>query len=217
VGLGMFVGNAVGGRLADRYAMRLLYAALGALAVVLAVFTVTAQYKIASVVTLFLIGVLGFATVPPLQKRVMDHAAGAPTLASAVNVGAFNLGNAIAAWLGGLVIDAGAGYESANWVGAGLALAALGLAVYANALERRTSSRTRVVADGAGRTAALQAEAGARTTGVQKVYNGQAGQGGPGATGRAREVDAPIGHSTPRPPAGAEPLSATSHEGRRTS
>ncbi|CAM5232352.1 hypothetical protein STENM223S_10128 [Streptomyces tendae] len=80
--------------------MPMLYISLGALAVVLALFTLTAHDKIASAVTVVLIGALGFATVPPLQKRVLDHAHGAPTLASAVNIGAFNLGNALSAWLG---------------------------------------------------------------------------------------------------------------------
>lgn len=83
-----------------------------------------------------LIGALGFATVPPLQKRVLDQAAGAPTLASAINIGAFNLGNALAAWLGSLVISAGLGYTAPNWVGALLAASALGLAVASARLER---------------------------------------------------------------------------------
>lgn len=92
-----------------------------------------------------LIGALGFATVPPLQKRVLDHAAGAPTLASAVNIGAFNLGNALAAWLGGLVIAAGLGFTAPNWVGAAMAAAALALAVLSGALERREAKRDQEV------------------------------------------------------------------------
>ncbi|MFF5449464.1 MFS transporter [Streptomyces sp. NPDC012888] len=146
-GLGMVGGNLIGGRYADRALMPMLYASLGALAVVLALFTLTAHHKAAAAVTLTLIGALGFATVPPLQKRVLDQAAGAPTLASAVNIGAFNLGNALAAWLGGLVIAAGLGWTAPNWVGAALAASALGLAVLSGALERRTPARPpRVVA-----------------------------------------------------------------------
>ncbi|MGX1302027.1 DHA1 family inner membrane transport protein [Streptomyces albogriseolus] len=136
-GLGMVGGNLVGGKYADRALMPLLYVALGALAVVLALFTLTAHHKIAAAVTLTLVGALGFATVPPLQKRVLDHAHGAPTLASALNIGAFNLGNALSAWLGGLVIAAGLGYTAPNWVGAVLAAAALALAVLSAGLERR--------------------------------------------------------------------------------
>ncbi|MDI3402735.1 MFS transporter [Streptomyces cavernicola] len=148
-GLGMVGGNLIGGRFADRALMPMLYVSLGALALVLALFTLTAHDKIASAVTIVLIGALGFATVPPLQKRVLDQAAGAPTLASAVNIGAFNLGNALAAWLGGLVIAAGFGFTAPNWVGAVLAASALVLAVLSAALERRGSGATRVVASGA--------------------------------------------------------------------
>ncbi|MER5597041.1 MFS transporter [Streptomyces sp. NPDC002265] len=136
-GIGMFLGNLLGGRYADRALMPMLYVTLGGLAVVLALFTVFAHDKILAALAILLVGALGFATVPPLQKRVLDQAHGAPTLASAVNIGAFNLGNALAAWLGGLVISAGFGYTSPNWVGAVLAAAALGLALWSAALERR--------------------------------------------------------------------------------
>ncbi|MYU25455.1 MFS transporter [Streptomyces sp. SID8352] len=145
-GLGMVGGNLVGGRFADRALMPMLYVSLGALSVVLALFTLTAHDRIAAAVTVFLIGAFGFATVPPLQKRVLDHAHGAPTLASALNIGAFNLGNALAAWLGGLVIAAGHGYTAPNWVGAGLAAAALVVAVVSAALERRDGARGTVAA-----------------------------------------------------------------------
>ncbi|MFM9451145.1 MFS transporter [Streptomyces europaeiscabiei] len=151
-GLGMVGGNLVGGKYADRALMPMLYVSLGALAVVLALFSFTAHDKIAAAVSVMLIGALGFATVPPLQKRVLDHAHGAPTLASAVNIGAFNLGNALSAWLGGLVIDAGLGYTAPSWVGAALAVSALVLALIAAMLERRGSAADTVAA-GAGATA----------------------------------------------------------------
>ncbi|MFG3139244.1 MFS transporter [Streptomyces sp. NPDC048211] len=144
-GLGMVGGNLLGGKFADRHLMPLLYVSLGGLAVVLLLFTLTAHNQIAAAVTIFLIGGLGFATVPPLQKRVLDQAAGAPTLASAVNIGAFNLGNALSAWLGGIVIAAGLGYTAPNWVGAVLAASALVLAVVSSTLERRTTTRSRLV------------------------------------------------------------------------
>ncbi|MDR7171149.1 DHA1 family inner membrane transport protein [Nocardia kruczakiae] len=142
-GLGFLIGNLVGGRYADRHLLPMLYITLSALAVVLALFTLTAHNKVAAAITVVLIGALGFATVPPLQKRVLDQAASAPTLASALNIGAFNLGNALAAWLGGSVIAAGFGYTGPSWVGVVLATSALGLALWSGALERRT---TRTVA-----------------------------------------------------------------------
>ncbi|WP_210651016.1 MFS transporter [Nocardioides sp. SYSU D00065] len=136
-GVGMFLGNILGGRYADRALMPMLYLTLGGLALVLALFTLTAHNKVLAAVTILLIGGLGFATVPPLQKRVLDQAHGAPTLASAINIGAFNLGNALAAWLGGVVIAAGLSYTAPNWVGALLAGSALALAFLSAALERR--------------------------------------------------------------------------------
>ncbi|MET8507722.1 MFS transporter [Streptomyces sp. NPDC004787] len=159
-GVGMFLGNLIGGRFADRALMPLLYATLGGLAVVLALFTVTAHNKVLAALTVLLVGALGFATVPPLQKRVLDQAHGAPTLASAVNIGAFNLGNALAAWLGGLVISAGLGFTSPNWVGAALAGAALLLAFWSAALERRAPAKGVADAEpGAPRAAAVTAQA----------------------------------------------------------
>lgn len=135
-GTGMVIGNLIGGHFADRRLMPMLYTALTGLAVVLGLFTVLASDKIVSVVAVFLVGALGFATVPPLQKHVLDHAHGAPTLASAANIGAFNLGNALAAWLGGLVISAGFGYTAPIAVGALLAASALVPAVMSHRLQR---------------------------------------------------------------------------------
>ncbi|MCC2274981.1 MFS transporter [Streptomyces sp. ET3-23] len=136
-GLGLVGGNLVGGRYADRALMPMLCTALAGLAIVLALLPLAAHDKIAAAVAVPLVGAFGFATVPPLQKRVLDQTADAPTLASAVNIGAFNLGNAMAAWLGGLVISAGFGYTAPNGVGALMAAAALVLALVSAALERR--------------------------------------------------------------------------------
>lgn len=156
-GLGMVIGNLAGGRFADRALLPMLCTALAALALALALFAFTAYDKVAAAVTLPLIGAFGFATVPPLQKRVLDQTADAPTLAAAVNIGAFNLGNALAAWLGGLALDAGAGPTSPNWVGALLAASALVLALFSGFLERRpstTRSRSLPGKDGGGVVAA---------------------------------------------------------------
>ncbi|MCX5055005.1 MULTISPECIES: MFS transporter [unclassified Streptomyces] len=144
-GVGMFLGNLVGGRFADRALMPMLFTALAALSLTLLLFTATAHNKVLAAITLTLIGALGFATVPPLQKWVLDQASAAPTLASAANIGAFNLGNALAAWLGGTVISAGLGYTAPDWVGALLAGAALILSFLAAFLDRRTRPTGRVV------------------------------------------------------------------------
>lgn len=141
-GAGLVLGNLVGGRLADRAAMPTLKVTLATLALVLAAFTVTSHSPWPAAVTLFLVGGFGFATVPPLQLRMLDSAKAAPTIASAVNIGAFNVGNALGAWLGGLVITAGFGYAAPNLVGAGLAAGGLVLAVLATALQQRTEPMT---------------------------------------------------------------------------
>ncbi|NUS63381.1 MAG: MFS transporter [Saccharothrix sp.] len=142
-GVGMFAGNLVGGRFADRALMPMLFASLGALALALLLFTVTAHHQVLAAVNLAVIGALGFATVPPLQKWVLDQAAAAPTLASAANIGAFNLGNALAAWLGGVVIAAGLGYTAPNLVGAVLSGTALVLSFLAAYLDRRAKAADR--------------------------------------------------------------------------
>jgi MFS transporter, DHA1 family, inner membrane transport protein len=141
-GVGLVVGNLVGARIADRAQMPSIIGAIGALAVVLALFTVTVHSPIPAAITLFLAGVSAFATVPGLQARVLDAAGTAGTMASAANIGAFNLGNAVGAWLGGVVIDAGFGYPAANAVGAAMAVAGLAVALAAVTLDRRPTPVT---------------------------------------------------------------------------
>jgi MFS transporter, DHA1 family, inner membrane transport protein len=126
-GAGLFAGNLAGGRAADRSIDRTLIAFLAALIIVLVVFALTAHSQPATIAALLAMGAAGFGTVPPLQMRVMTYADDAPTMASAANIGAFNIGNALGAWLGGIAITAGLGYTSPIWAGA--ALASLGLLV----------------------------------------------------------------------------------------
>jgi len=137
-GGGLVVGNLLGGKAADRSLMPSLYLILALLAAVLVVFVFTAHAKVPSAITIAIFGAAGFATVAPLQKRVMDKAAGAPALASAANIAAFNLGNAIGAYLGGLTISHGLGYTAPNWVGAALAVAGLTVALVSGALDRNS-------------------------------------------------------------------------------
>ncbi|HEY1970770.1 MAG TPA: MFS transporter [Pseudonocardia sp.] len=124
-GVGLFAGNVLGGRAADRALAPALLVILSLLTVVLVVFALTAHSKVATVISLLLMGGFGFATVPGLQLRIMGYAGEAPTMASGSNIAAFNLGNALGAWLGGLAIAAGFGFVSPLWVGAGLTVLAL--------------------------------------------------------------------------------------------
>ena len=137
-GAGLFAGNLLGGRAADRKLMPSLYVILAALALVLVAFVFTAHAQVPAAITIALFGAAGFATVPPLQARVMAKAEGAPALASAANIAAFNLGNAGGAWLGGQAIESGLGYTAPNWIGAVLAAAGLAVAVVSGLLDRKT-------------------------------------------------------------------------------
>ncbi|RKW70418.1 MFS transporter [Galactobacter caseinivorans] len=127
LGVGMVVGNSLGGRLADRHQIATAVAGLLGLILALGSLAFTMHSYWAAAVSVLLIGGFGFLIVPPLQARVLDQAAAAPTLASALNIGAFNIGNAVAAWAAGATLSLGWGYASAAWVGVGLS--ALGLVV----------------------------------------------------------------------------------------
>ncbi|WP_026404447.1 MFS transporter [Actinomadura rifamycini] len=135
-GAGLVAGNLFGGRMADRALMPAIYGTLGGITVVSLAFWFTAHSRVALVVTVVLFGFIGFASVPPLQTRVLDAAEGAPALASAANIGAFNLGNALGPFLSGMAIDAGLGYTSPSWIGGALGAAGLAIAVLAGALAR---------------------------------------------------------------------------------
>jgi len=126
-GLGMVVGNLLGGRMADRSVVRSLYVAITALGVMLAVFVAASHNPYTAVLLLFGIGAAGGSIAPALQTRLMDVAADAQTLAAALNHSALNIANASGAWIGGLVIAAGYGYTAP--AAAGAALAAIGLVV----------------------------------------------------------------------------------------
>ncbi|WP_367318863.1 MFS transporter [Streptomyces sp. HUAS ZL42] len=123
-GVGLVVGNLVGGRAADRDRDRALILALLGLTVTLAVFGLLAASPAASVILVFLMGVSGFAGVPGMITRVTDFAHGS-ALAASANVSASNIGNALGAWLGGLAISEGLGYAAPLYVGAGIALASV--------------------------------------------------------------------------------------------
>jgi DHA1 family inner membrane transport protein len=140
-GIGLFLGNLAGGRAADRALTPTLIVLLVALAVVLAALTFTAHARIPAIITLLLMGAFGFATVPGLQMRVLHFASDAPTMASSANIAAFNVGNAIGAYLGGRTIAAGFGYTSPAWVGALLTVAALVVLVGSTAAARRNRMR----------------------------------------------------------------------------
>lgn len=137
-GAGLVAGNILGGRLADRSLMPSVLWTLAALAAALAIMTFAMHSQTGAVASIFLLGVAGFATVPPLQMWVLEKAHGAgQSLASSFNIAAFNLGNAIGAWLGGAVIAGGLGLAALPYVAALAPLGALALALLSRRLETR--------------------------------------------------------------------------------
>ena len=117
-GLGLTLGNWLGGRFADRSVDRTLIVTLASLSAILVAFAFTMPFAVPTSILVFLWGIASFALVPPLQVRVMAAAGDAPNLASAMNIGAFNLGNAIGAAVGGAVIAGGMGYPAVSIAGA---------------------------------------------------------------------------------------------------
>jgi DHA1 family inner membrane transport protein len=137
-GGGMAIGNLLGGKLADRGAMRAVLGTLGVLAIVLGAMQLAIATPSAAIAFFGLLGVVSFATVAPLQLRVLEKASGAgQNLASSLNIAAFNLGNAIGAWVGGATIERGPGLGALGWVAALITLTGLAIALWSRALDGR--------------------------------------------------------------------------------
>jgi DHA1 family inner membrane transport protein len=135
-GTGLTLGNLAGGKLGDWKLMPSVIAIFVLLIGVLCVFTVTDRAAWLALPTLFVWGSLTFALVSPLQMRVMNEASRAPNLASTLNQGAFNLGNASGAFAGGVALTDGLPYGSIPWLGAAIAAAGLMFSVVSYALDR---------------------------------------------------------------------------------
>jgi DHA1 family inner membrane transport protein len=131
-GVGMILGNLLGSWLADRALMRTIGGVLIWNVIVLCLFSVAARNPWTATIAVLLVGT-GVAIVPALQIRLMDVAADAQTLAAALNHSAFNIANALGAWLGGVAIVGGLGWASTGWVGALLAVG--GLVIFAWSLK----------------------------------------------------------------------------------
>ena len=127
IGIGFTLGNSLGGRLADWSLDGATKLILAALALTMLLLPVLLTTHTGAAIGLVFWGAAAFGIVPPVQMRVMQAASQAPGLASSVNVGAFNLGNAVGAALGGMVIGQGLGYAAVPLVGAALAAGGLAL------------------------------------------------------------------------------------------
>jgi DHA1 family inner membrane transport protein len=127
IGIGLTIGNLVGGKLADWRLGTTLAGTFISIAVTSAVFSITSLYFIPAEITLFIWAMATFAAVPALQIGVVRFGRDAPNLVSTINIGAFNTGNALGAWAGGMVIDTGFNLTRVPLAAAVMAL--IGLAV----------------------------------------------------------------------------------------
>lgn len=128
-GVGMVAGNLIGARLADIHLEKTIRGILLWGVFVLSSFYWTSHHPLWGSITILLVGTL-VALGPALQSRLMDVAGEAQTLAAALNHSAFNAANALGAWLGGVSISAGLGWDSTAYVGAFLAAAGVGIHAY---------------------------------------------------------------------------------------
>jgi len=129
LGIGMTIGNFIGGRVADWNLMRGLFIFFGVFAVSLLGLALTAQSVPGLLVFLLMVGAASSALSPCIQMRLMEVAGESQTIAAAVNHSSLNLGNSLGAYLGGVVIAAGYGYLAPTWVGLALCLPAVILVI----------------------------------------------------------------------------------------
>ncbi|MFI7674095.1 Cmx/CmrA family chloramphenicol efflux MFS transporter [Actinophytocola sp. NPDC049390] len=139
-GIGSLIGITVGGRTADAYPFRTLAYGIGGLVAASVLLATAATRPVPAVAAVFLVGVFGFAVNPALTTRVFSESEQAPTLASALNVSAFNVGITAGPWLGGIALEAGAGYPVVAWLGAGAGVFALGAVVLGAVSVRRAAA-----------------------------------------------------------------------------
>jgi MFS transporter, DHA1 family, inner membrane transport protein len=140
-GVGMTCGTVIGGRLADRALMGSVYGGLIAVAVVLGTFGWLAQSRPGALIGVFAMGFSASILVPSLQTRLMDVAHEGQSLAASLNHSTLNIANALGAWLGGVVLAAGYGYEWPSRLGAALAVAGLILALISGLMDRRGTNQ----------------------------------------------------------------------------
>lgn len=141
-GLGMAVGNFIGGRLADRYSpLKTTSMLLLSMIIMLLTIALLSKFMWVSVILTFLTGAVAFAVIAPMQMLMISNAPKAEMLASASLQATSNIGNALGAFLGGLPIAAGFGFTSPEFVGAGLAFTGFLLCMVLKAIPRRMSAQ----------------------------------------------------------------------------
>jgi DHA1 family inner membrane transport protein len=138
-GVGLTVGSTLGGKLGDRQLVPSILLIIAANAGALTLINLVSATRIPMIGMLFIWGTLAFALVPLLQTLIVQHAEAAPNLASTLNQAAFNLGNAVGAWIGSRMLSVGVPLVELSWASVALTLGALGLAAWGSLLGSRSS------------------------------------------------------------------------------
>jgi DHA1 family inner membrane transport protein len=139
VGLGLVIGNSLGGRTADANLRLSLILWPAAMIASLIVVGLVAPFKWPFLAAAFVFGVASFANVPPMQMRVMKYGKAAPELAATANISAFNVANALGGLIGGAIIDSSYGASAIPFAAAVVPLVTL---LFILSQERRSSSST---------------------------------------------------------------------------
>ena len=141
IGLGLTLGNGLGGYFADRHVMASIFGFFGLFLVSLVALAVTAQSTVGLLACTFFLGVAAAALAPAIQTRLMDVAGDSQMIAAALNHAAFNLGNGLGAFLGGVTVAAGLGYVAPTWTGALLCVPGILLTALSFGVQRRSQRR----------------------------------------------------------------------------
>ncbi|MFC0599998.1 Cmx/CmrA family chloramphenicol efflux MFS transporter [Streptomyces palmae] len=157
-GVGALIGTTIGGRIADRHLFGTMYGGIVASTVVLTVMAIAAHSAAVVIVASVLLGITAFTTAPALNARMFQVAGAAPTLAGATTTSAFNIGNTVGPWLGGLVIGAGLGYPAVAWTSVGMAALAVAALVAASRLHRLRTGTASVIVAGSEDAGRLRSE-----------------------------------------------------------
>lgn len=141
VGVGMTIGNLLGGWLADRSLKLAMYLGFIGLIAALSAYALTSSSIVGIFVSTFFVGLVGSSVGPSVQSRLMEVAGESQVIGAALNHSAMNLGNSFGAYLGGAVIAAGLGFSAPGWVGVVLALAGVVLTTISFAMQRVDDKR----------------------------------------------------------------------------
>ncbi|CAM3859882.1 MFS transporter [Mesobacillus thioparans] len=139
-GVAVAIGNSIGGKAANKNPLKALLWMFIAQAIILVILTFTAPFKVAGVITIFLMGMFAFMNVPGLQVLVVRlaerYVPAAVNVASALNIAAFNLGIAIGAFVGGLIVDS-IGLIHTSWIGGVMVMGAILLTIWSMSIEKK--------------------------------------------------------------------------------